>query len=95
MDLSAFFDGWIYGSSVPVLGFSSTLTATEVRIRIEHRGAIIPTPVTVSIFYTDNSIEDVVVLADDRVVERTLPLQGPVRTVEINRDHGAVAEVVR
>ena len=95
MDLAAFFDGWIYGSSVPVLGFTSTLTATEARIRIEHRGAIIPTPVTVSILYADGSIDDAVVMADDRVVERTLPLQGPVRSVEINRDHGAVAEVVR
>jgi hypothetical protein len=51
--------------------------------------------VTVSILYADGSIDDTVVLADDRVVERTLALQGPVRSVEINRDHGAVAEVER
>ena len=41
-DLAAFFDGWIYGSSVPVLGFTSTVTGSEARIRFEHRGAVDP-----------------------------------------------------
>jgi len=93
MDLTAFFEGWIYGSAVPSLGFSSTLTPAEARIRLEHRGAIIPTPVTVSILYMDGSLEELVVLVNDRVVDRTLPLKGPVREIEVNRDYGAVAEI--
>jgi len=94
-DLASFFDGWIYGSAVPEIGFSSTLTSTEARIRFEHRGTLIPTPVTVSILYADGSLEDVVVAVSDRVVERTLPLKGPVRSIDANRDYSAVAEIGR
>jgi hypothetical protein len=94
-DLASFFDGWIYGSAVPEIGFSSTLTSTEARIRFEHRGTLIPTPVTVSILYADGSLEDVIVAVSDRVVERTLPLKGPVRSIDANRDYSAVAEIGR
>ena len=94
-DLASFFDGWIYGSAVPEIGFSSTLTSTEARIRLEHRGTLIPTPVTVSILYADGSLEDVIVAVSERVVERTLPLKGPVRSIEANRDYSAVAEIGR
>jgi hypothetical protein len=94
-DLASFFDGWIYGSAVPEIGFSSTLTSTEARIRFEHRGTLIPTPVTVSILYADGSLEDVIVAVSDRVVERTLPLTGPVRSIDANRDYSAVAEIGR
>jgi hypothetical protein len=92
-ELASFFDGWIYGSAVPEIGFSSMLTPTEARVRFEHRGTLIPTPVTVSILYTDGSLEDVIVAVSDRVVERTLPLKGPVRSIEANRDYSAVAEI--
>jgi hypothetical protein len=92
-DLASFFDGWIYGSAVPEIGFSSTLTPTEARVRFEHRGTLIPTPVTVSVLYADGSLEDVVVAVSERVVERTLPLKGPVRSIEANRDYSAVAEI--
>ena len=94
-DLASFFDGWIYGSAVPEIGFSSTLTSTEARIRFEHRGTLIPTPVTVSILYADGSLEDVIVAVSERVVERTLALKGPVRSIEANRDYSAVAEIGR
>jgi hypothetical protein len=94
-DLASFLDGWIYGSAVPEIGFSSTLTSTEARIRFEHRGTLIPTPVTVSILYADGSLEDVIVAVSDRVVERTLPLKGPVRSIDANRDYSAVAEIGR
>jgi hypothetical protein len=94
-DLSEFFNGWIYGSAVPDIGFTSTVAAGEARIRLEHRGAVIPTPVTVSILYADGSLEDVTVVVSDKVVEQTLPLKGPVRTIEVNRDYSAVAEIGR
>jgi aminopeptidase N len=93
MDLTAFFEGWIYGSAVPSLGFTSTLTPAEARIRLEHFGSVIPTPVTVSITYADGSAEEAVVVVNDKVVERTMPLKGPVRAIEANRDYGAVAVI--
>jgi hypothetical protein len=94
-DLADFFDGWIYGSSVPVLDFTSTVANGEARIRFEHRGAVIPTPVTVAIAYADGSSEDMVVAVTEKVVERTIALRGTVRSIEANRDSGAVAEIVR
>jgi len=95
LDLVPFFDGWIYGSAVPELAFTSTIGASEARVRLEHRRTVIPTPVTISILYADNTSEDVTVLASDQVTERTLPLKGPVRAIEANRDYAAVAEFVK
>jgi hypothetical protein len=92
-DLTAFFDSWIYGANVPVLGFSSTVNGGEARLRFEHRGVVMPTPVTVSIAYTDGTSEDVIVPVTERVAERTIELRGAVRTIEANRDYGAVAEI--
>ena len=94
-DLAEFFNGWIYGSAIPEIGFASTIGSGEVRIRLEHRGAVIPTPVTVSILYADGSLEDLTVLVSDRVAERTIELRGPVRTIDVNRDYSAVAEIGR
>jgi hypothetical protein len=95
MPLSAFFDGWIYGSSIPVIGFSSTISGNQAHVRFEHRGAVIPTPVTVSIAYADGSSEEQIVAVTDRVVEQTIPLHGTVRSIEANRDSAAVAEIER
>ena len=93
VDLKAFFDGWIYSSAVPELQFTSTVAPGEARVRFEHRGAILPTPVTVSISYADGSSEDVIVLVNERTVERTLPLKGAARSIEANRDYSAVAVI--
>ena len=95
MDLTAFFDGWVYGASIPVLAFSSTVNGGAAHVRFEHRGFVLPTPVTVSITYADGTIEDVVVAVTERVAERTIELRGAVRTIEANRDYSAVAEIER
>lgn len=94
-DLGAFFSMWIYGSVVPTLRFTSTVAANEALLRFEHRGEVVPVPVTVSVIYTDGRTEDVVVAVTDQVVEQTVPLKGPVRSIEVNRDHAAVAEFVK
>ena len=86
-DLTAFFDGWVYGASVPVLAFTSTVSGSEARIRFEHRGAVMPTPVTVTITYADGTSEEVVVAVTERVVERTIELRGAVRSIEANHDY--------
>ena len=94
LDLAPFFDGWIYGSAIPVLRFSSQVHGAQATLRFEHRGDVVPTPVTVSVSYADGRSEEVVVPVDERVVERTLPLAGAVRSIEVNRDHAALAEFV-
>jgi hypothetical protein len=95
MELSAFFDAWIYGSDIPVIGFGSALSETEALVRFEHRAEIAPLPVTVSITYTDGRTEDFIVPVTEKVVERRLPLSGAVRSIDANRDHAALAEIGR
>jgi aminopeptidase N len=94
-DLAPFFDAWIYGFSVPNLKFTSTVTGAEAVVRFEHRADVIPVPVTVSVIYGDGRIDDVVVEVTQKVVERSLRLNGAVRAIEANRDYGAVAEINR
>jgi aminopeptidase N len=94
-DLAPFFEAWIYNSAIPELKFTSTVSGNNLVLRFEHRAEVMPVPVTVSITYRDRRSEDVVVAVTDRVVERTVALQGAVRSVEANRDHGAVAEISR
>jgi hypothetical protein len=93
-DLNAFFDAWIYGAEVPELKFTERVLASgEARIRFEHQGLVMPVPVTVTITYASGESEDVIVPVIDRVVERTLPLKGRVRSIAANRDHAALAEI--
>jgi hypothetical protein len=92
-DLSSFFDAWVFGFSVPNLKFTSTINGNSAVVRFEHRGDVMPVPVTVSVTYMDGRTDDVVVEVTEKVVEKTLPLKGAVRTIEANRDYGAVAEI--
>jgi hypothetical protein len=92
-ELASFFDAWIYGSAVPNLRFTSVVTGNEAVVKFEHRGEVMPVPVTVSIVYADGRTDDVVVAVTEKTVERTLPLRGSVRSIEANRDSGAVAEI--
>jgi aminopeptidase N len=92
-DLTSFFDGWIYGSAVPEIGFTSTLTSSDARIRFDHRGTVIPTRSPSRFCMRTARSRDVVIVVNDRTVERTLPLKGPVRSIEANRDYAAVAEI--
>jgi hypothetical protein len=94
-DLTSFFEAWIYGSGIPTVGFGSALTEQEAFVRFEHHGEVIPLPITVSIHYTDGRIEDVIVPVTEATVDRRLPLAGTVRSIEANRDHAALADIVR
>ncbi len=93
--LGDFFDAWIYGVAVPALKFTTAITGSEARVRLEHVRDVVPVPVTVSILYADGRTEDIVMTVAERSVERTLTLNGAVRSIEANRDNSAVAEIVR
>ena len=93
--LDRFFERWIYGSAIPTVRATSTVSGSELTVRFEQAGDPFDIPVTVSITYTDGKSEDVTVAVTEAVVERTLPLKGAVRMVEFNRDSGALAEIVK
>ncbi len=91
-DLSPFFEGWIYGGGIPRLKFTYTQQGESLALRFEHRADVLPVPVTVKVTYLTGESTDHVVLVGERVVERSLPLSGRLRKVEVNTDHSALAE---
>lgn len=94
-DLAAFFEGWIYGASVPRVRFHHQQAEKGVLVRFEHRDEVVHVPITVTITYASGEVQQVVVPVTERVVERTIPVHGPVRKVEANADNGSLAEIER
>jgi Peptidase family M1 domain len=96
-DLGPFFEGWIHGADIPRLAFSSRLSdANSIVVRLEHRGEVVPVPVTISISYMNGESDEIVVAVIEKVVERTIPLKpkaGAVRRVEVNDDNAALVEI--
>jgi hypothetical protein len=97
--LERFFERWIYGSGLPRLTYTSRTESTpegqELVVRFEQAGEIFDLPVTVTVQYQDRRTTDVLVPITERSVERRIPLDGPLRSVEISRNDGALAEVSR
>jgi hypothetical protein len=52
-------------------------------------------PVTVEITYSSGETEEIVVPVTERVVERVVPLRGPIRKIEVNGDYAALGEIDR
>jgi hypothetical protein len=93
-DLGPFFEAWIYGASIPRVAFSyRTTDPNKVVVRFEHRGEVMPVPITVTLTYASGETEDVVVPVTDKVAERTIQLKGALRKVEANEDNGALVEI--
>lgn len=93
--LKPFFDAWIYGTAIPELHFSYTASPTSALVRFEHKRDVMPVPVTVTIVYANGDIEEHVIPVLERTIERTLPLKGQVREIEVNRDNAALAEFTK
>lgn len=94
-DLSPFFEGWIYGAAIPRVKFTYKRGDAEVLLRFEHRGEVVPAPLTVTLIYTTGETAHVIVPVTERVVERKIMLAGALRKVEVNTDDGALVEIER
>jgi hypothetical protein len=91
--LERFFDRWIYGAEIPRIRYSRTIAGGTVAVRFEQAGEqLFDIPVTVTVTYTNGRTQEFVVPVTERVVEWTMPADGQVRQVEINRDQAAIAE---
>ena len=90
MTLARFFDGWIFGSALPVVAVTSRVEGSgdgqAAVVRIEQRGPVFDFPLTVSLQLSDGSTHDVLVRVTDRVVEQRVPFTGSLRRVLVNRD---------
>jgi aminopeptidase N len=98
-ELGPFFDAWIHGAEIPTLAFGyRSPDPNQIVVRFEHRGAVVPLPVTVTLSYTNGETEDVIVEVNEKVVEQAIPLKpkaGALRRVEVNEDAAALAEIVK
>jgi hypothetical protein len=93
LDLDRFFDRWIYGTEIPRIAYRTTIVDRAVTVRFEQLGDLVfDLPVTVTLVYADGRTQEVVVPITEPQVERTIPTDGQVRQVQINRDNAALAE---
>ena len=91
--LARFFDRWIYGSSLPKATFSSRVEQNELIVHVEQTGDVFDMPVTVTLNYADRRTAKVVVRVADQSVEQRIPLDGTLRSVEVNKDNGTLADI--
>ena len=91
--LDRFFERWIYGTEIPRVRYSSTISPATVSVKFEQLGDLVfDLPVTVTLTYASGRTTDVVVPLTEAVVERAIPVTEMVRQVQINRDSAAIAE---
>jgi hypothetical protein len=94
--LARFFDRWIFASGIPTVRFTySAIEGTALKLRFEQTGEIYDIPITVTVTYADGTTEDVLVPVTEQTVERTVELRKALRSVEANKDGGALAEIAR
>jgi aminopeptidase N len=93
--LERFFERWIYGSTLPQLKISYRVDGRELLVRVEQMGELFDVPVTLAVQYADRKTADVLAAITERVTEVRLPVSGPVRGVEVSKDDGTLAEIVR
>jgi hypothetical protein len=95
VSLERFFQQWIYGSTIPRVRVGYRVEGTEVVLRVEQIGEVFDVPVTVTLQYADRRPVDVLVPVTEQVVERRVRLAGALRGVEISKDDGTLAEIVK
>ncbi|MBA3295746.1 MAG: hypothetical protein H0U19_02330 [Acidobacteria bacterium] len=93
--LARFFDTWIFGESVPRVKFSYSTEGSDAIVRFEQQSPPTDFPVTVTLTYASGATADVMIAVTNKVVEKRLPLNGRLRTITANADHGSLAVIVR
>ncbi len=97
--LERFFERWIYGSTLPSVRMTTRVEnasdGAQLLVHVEQEGEIFDLPLPLTIEFADRSSQHVTVPVTDRVAETRIPLAGSFRSVDVNRDDGALVEVVR
>jgi hypothetical protein len=97
--LERFFERWVYNASLPKITFSyrveSSSNGNAAVLHFEQSGDVFDLPITVTVQYADRKATDVVVPVTDRVVDFRVPLTGPLRTIDVSKEDGTVAEIAR
>jgi len=93
--LQRFFDRWIYNATLPRLKIGYRVDGSDVVLRIDQIGEVFDLPVTITLQYADKKPADVVVRVSEQTVEQRVPLAGVLRGIEMSRDDGTLAEIVK
>lgn len=97
--LDRYFERWIYNSSLPKLAFTYRVETTpagqEAVLHFEQGDEIFDMPVVVTLQFTDRREVTVVVPVTDKTVDYRVPIQGTLRTAEINKDAGGLVDTGR
>jgi Peptidase family M1 domain len=97
--LERFFERWIYGSTLPSMKMSTRVEngseGPHLLVRVEQEGEIFDLPLPLTLDFTDRPSQNVIVAVTDRVAEARIPLAGNLRSVDFNRDDGALVEIDR
>ena len=93
--LERFFDRWIYNAALPKLKVGYRIDGSDVVLRVDQIGELFDLPVTITLQYADRKPADVVVKVGERTVEQRVPLAGVLRGIEVSKDDGTLAEIVK
>ncbi len=93
--LDRFFDQWIYGSTLPRLKIQHRVEGTELSVHIEQLSDTFEIPVTLTVEFSDHSKTSLIVPVTERVVDRRFSLSTAIRSVEVNKDDGLLADVTQ
>jgi len=66
-----------------------------VVLRVEQVGELFDVPLTIALQYADRKPVDVLVPVTDRIVEQRVPLAGVLRGIDVSKDDGTMAEIVK
>jgi len=93
--LERFFARWIYGSTLPKIKVGSRVEGTDVVLHVEQVGEVFDVPLTITLQYADRKPVDVMVAVTDRIVEQRVALSGALRGIDVSKDDGTLAEIVK
>ena len=94
LEFSRFFERWIYGWTLPVLKYTSETDKSGARpalvVRFEQGDQVFDFAVTVTLRFADRTVREVTLPIRDRRVEHRIPLEGALRSVQVNRDRAVL-----
>jgi hypothetical protein len=93
--LGRFFDRWILGSTLPHVRVTTQAGREPgfATVRVEQVGEVFDFPLTVTVQYTDGTVEEQTLLVTEAVHDHRIPLAGPVRRI-LTRDELTLAQWV-
>jgi aminopeptidase N len=93
--LERFFERWVLDTALPRVRLTTAVKGEAVEVAYEQAGDVFDIPLTITLHYTDGTNEEAVVLLTEASGSHSLPLRGPLRSVDVNRDDAALGTFER